>query len=263
MLDSKYITFIGKKKSLLRENIDFPIFRLYWRPQGSCGHPPEPGQRCVLLPLPVGPQFQRKGNPRGRFPSICKFHFSRPFPTFPLFCLFRISRHFFREWSLKKIKFSTFEPFFRSLTYMKKRAICTVPYRILRIWTLDLTMGKSCGSESWECVLYLGTVHFKPLFLIRIRRILKFLRRPDPLVICTDPNLDFDKVSDPTIIKQKEKPWFLLFSDFFYDFLSEKNDVNVPSKSNKQKTLKVTEEKSRILCRSRIRSKCHGSGTLF
>jgi hypothetical protein len=66
---------------------------------------------------------------------------------------------------------------------------------------------------------------------------------PDPLVRGTDPG--------PSIIQQK----FLLFCDIFYDFLSLKNDVNVPSKSFHQKNLeiifffaffKVTDENSRI-----------------
>ncbi len=68
---------------------------------------------------------------------------------------------------------------------------------------------------------------------IRIRRIRIFLDLPDPNLLAkgTDP--------DPTIImqKEKEKPWFLLFCDFFFDFLSLKNYVNVASKSNKQDNL--------------------------
>jgi hypothetical protein len=56
----------------------------------------------------------------------------------------------------------------------------------------------------------------------------------------------------------------------FYAFLSLKNDVNTPSKSNKQKkleflflvgSLKVTDEKSRIRGSGSV-PKCHGSGTL-
>jgi hypothetical protein len=43
-----------------------------------------------------------------------------------------------------------------------------------------------------------------------------------------DPDLD----SDPSINKQKSKK---TFCDFFFDFLSMKADVSVPSKSNKQK----------------------------
>jgi hypothetical protein len=58
---------------------------------------------------------------------------------------------------------------------------------------------------------------------------------PDPLVRGIDP--------DPSIIKQKsqENPWGLLFCDF----LSLKNYVNEPSKSNMPKNL------------------CHGSATLL
>jgi hypothetical protein len=42
-----------------------------------------------------------------------------------------------------------------------------------------------------------------------------------------------------------------LFCDFFMTFYSLKNDVNVPSKSNKQKNLvlKVSDENRRILIR--------------
>jgi hypothetical protein len=87
-------------------------------------------------------------------------------------------------------------------------------------------------------------------------------------------------------LTKKKNP--LISTDFWllYDFLSVKNDANVPSKSKKQKTiflvdiLKVPDEKSRIRSwiRSRIHSlgvgirrsrsgsgsvpKCHGSGTL-
>ncbi len=59
---------------------------------------------------------------------------------------------------------------------------------------------------------------------IWIRSIRKFLGIPE---------------TDPSIIKQKKlgKPWFLLFCDFFMT-LSLKTDVNVPSKSTKQKTRK-------------------------
>ncbi len=48
----------------------------------------------------------------------------------------------------------------------------------------------------------------------------------DPLVTGMDP--------DPSIIKQKTLIPSTVFCDFFLDFLSLKNDVNVPSKSNKK-----------------------------
>ncbi len=49
-----------------------------------------------------------------------------------------------------------------------------------------------------------------------------FLASWDPLVRVTDPD------QDPSTIKQKEKPWFLLFCDFFMTFyLRKENDVNV------------------------------------
>ncbi len=68
---------------------------------------------------------------------------------------------------------------------------------------------------------------------------------------------------DPSINESKnsEKPWFLLFCDFFMTFY-----VNVPSKRNKHKNLgkkiiivfgvlKVTDEKSRIRSWIQIRSR--------
>jgi hypothetical protein len=67
---------------------------------------------------------------------------------------------------------------------------------------------------------------------------------PDPLARGTDP--------DPSIIKKKKNVISSGF-DFFMTF-TLKNDVNVPSKSKKQKylekkiigILKITDEKSRI-----------------
>jgi hypothetical protein len=59
---------------------------------------------------------------------------------------------------------------------------------------------------------------------------------PDPLVSGMDPHPALDP--DPSIIMQKNKK--NLDSYYFvtlFDFLSLKNDVNVPSKSNKQKKL--------------------------
>ncbi len=90
----------------------------------------------------------------------------------------------------------------------------------------------------------------KPVLQIRIRRIRMFLGLldPDPLVRGV-----------PTVL------WL------FFDFLSLKNNVNVPSKSKNQAeffkiiyffvgVLKVSDENNRI--RIRIRTKCHGSATL-
>jgi hypothetical protein len=57
---------------------------------------------------------------------------------------------------------------------------------------------------------------------------------PDPLVRGMDP----DPAPNPSIIMQNSKK--NLDSYYFvtlFDFLSLKNDVNVPSKSNKQKKL--------------------------
>jgi hypothetical protein len=57
---------------------------------------------------------------------------------------------------------------------------------------------------------------------------------PDPLVRGMDP------APDPYIIMQKYRSMKNLDSYYFvtlFDFLSMKNDVNVPSKRNKQKKL--------------------------
>ncbi len=74
---------------------------------------------------------------------------------------------------------------------------------------------------------------------IRIHRIHVFLGLPDPdldpLVRGMDPDPALDPDPDPSI--REEKPWFLIFCYSFFDFLFLKNDVNVASKSNKQKKL--------------------------
>jgi hypothetical protein len=78
---------------------------------------------------------------------------------------------------------------------------------------------------------------------IRIRIHMFFgLRDPDwdPLVrgVDPDPDLALDLYPDPSIIMQNNKK--NLESYYFvtlFDFLSLKNNVNVPSKSNKQKKL--------------------------
>ena len=63
---------------------------------------------------------------------------------------------------------------------------------------------------------------------------------PDPLVrgMDTDPVPALDPDPDPSIIMQKNKknPESYYFVTLF-DFLSLKNNVNVPSKGNKQKKL--------------------------
>jgi hypothetical protein len=72
---------------------------------------------------------------------------------------------------------------------------------------------------------------------------------PDPLVRDTDPD------PAPSVIKKiVRKTSIPTVLCFLYDFSSMKNDVNVPSKSNKQNlektffvdVLKVTDENSRI-----------------
>ncbi len=63
---------------------------------------------------------------------------------------------------------------------------------------------------------------------------------PDPYVLgLLDPDPDLlvrGLDPDPYIIKQNSKKnlYSFCFVTFFFDFLSLKNDVNVPSKSNKQ-----------------------------
>ena len=64
------------------------------------------------------------------------------------------------------------------------------------------------------------------------------LQDPDPLVRGMDPDPDPALDPDPSIIMQISKK--NLDSYYFVtliDFLSLKNDVNVPSKSNEQKKL--------------------------
>jgi hypothetical protein len=102
---------------------------------------------------------------------------------------------------------------------------------------------------------------------------------PDPYVLgLLDPYPDLSFIckenpSDSWFFHQQAKNeenlvWLL------YDFLSVKNDVNVPSKHKSERKncffciLKVTDQKSRI-CQSKVQirgsgsvPKCHGSGTL-
>ncbi len=70
------------------------------------------------------------------------------------------------------------------------------------------------------------------VFRIRIH-VFFGLPDPDPPVRGMDPDLDpaLDPDPDPTVIMQKY--YFVTL----FDFLSLKNNVNVPSKSNKQKKL--------------------------
>jgi hypothetical protein len=63
-----------------------------------------------------------------------------------------------------------------------------------------------------------------------------FLGLPDP--VSTDP--DLVPASDPSIIKSSSKNSKKnIHSSCFFDFLPLKNDVNVASKSNKQKKQSV------------------------
>ncbi len=66
-------------------------------------------------------------------------------------------------------------------------------------------------------------------------RIHMFLDLPDPDLLFRDMD------PDPSIVRQKklENFWFLLLCDLFYYFLSLNNDVNVPSKNNKQQNLEI------------------------
>jgi hypothetical protein len=56
---------------------------------------------------------------------------------------------------------------------------------------------------------------------------------PDPLVRGMHPDLD----PDPSIIMQNKKNLESYYFVTLFDFLSLKNNVNVPSKSNKQKKI--------------------------
>ncbi len=62
---------------------------------------------------------------------------------------------------------------------------------------------------------------------------------PDPLVRGMDPDLALDPDPDPSIIMQKYKKNLESYYFFvtLFDLLSLKNNVNVPTKSNKQKKL--------------------------
>jgi hypothetical protein len=61
---------------------------------------------------------------------------------------------------------------------------------------------------------------------------------PDPLARGLDPDPAPDPVLDPSITKQKVRKTLLHCFVSAFDFLSLKNDVNVPSISKKQKTFK-------------------------
>jgi hypothetical protein len=66
-----------------------------------------------------------------------------------------------------------------------------------------------------------------------------FLGLPDPLVRGMHPDLDPALDPDPssTSCKNNKKNLDAYYFVTLFDFLSLKNDVNVPSKSNKQKKL--------------------------
>ncbi len=93
---------------------------------------------------------------------------------------------------------------------------------------------------------------------IRIHRIHMFLglpdTDPDPLVRGMDPD------PDSSIIMQiwQVKPWFLLFCASFWLFIFE-NDVNVASKSNRQK--KIVLKICFLLASWRSMTKTAGSGS--
>ncbi len=116
---------------------------------------------------------------------------------------------------------------------------------------------------------------FSDLFRIRIRiRIRNPDPKPDPKClfrfrIGSGSGQKFRILTDPVPDPQHwEKPWFLLFL-LLFDFLSLNNDVNVPSKSNKQKNfflnnffvglLKVSDEIVGSGSESGSISKRHGS----
>jgi hypothetical protein len=103
-----------------------------------------------------------------------------------------------------------------------------------------------------------------PVLRIRIRRIRMFLGLldpgPDPLVRGTDPDPATDP--DPSFIKKKlvRKTLIPTVLWLLFDFLSFKNDVNVPSNSIKQKNFK---KKKIAGSESLSNSQRHGSATLF
>ncbi len=76
-----------------------------------------------------------------------------------------------------------------------------------------------------------GGIKCMSISVFRIRRILKFLGLPDPdtLVRGTDPDPDHSTSS-----KNSKKTFISTVLCLIYDFLSLKNDLIVPSKSNMQ-----------------------------
>jgi hypothetical protein len=111
---------------------------------------------------------------------------------------------------------------------------------------------ESAEFSKTEHFVYLKFIVEIVLVLAPVFQICKFLGHPDLLIIGTDP--------DPRILPLPNKNGnqnhdFLLFCDFFMTFLSLKNDVNIPSKCNMQKTNFFCILKSRI----RIRKSARGT----
>ncbi len=107
---------------------------------------------------------------------------------------------------------------------MKDNKWAILVHRFLPLLAESISLN---SSFQWETVTDgLNQAVLQPVFRIRIHRIHMFLGLQDP-----DP--------DPSIIMQKNSKKNLdsLYFVTLFDFLSLKNDVNVPSKSNKQKKL--------------------------
>ncbi len=112
------------------------------------------------------------------------------------------------------------------------------------------SLGCRAENRTRACLPYSKPTHYHPLFRIRIRihRTHVFFGLPD---------------LDPSIIMQKEKPWILLFCDSFWLFSfylwKIPGNVNVPSKSNKQK--KLCQKVCFLLASWRSMTKIAGSGS--
>ncbi len=149
------------------------------------------------------------------------------------------------------------ESFYRRAKIVRKTLIPTV------LWLLfDYLSSKNDVNVPSKAVLQIR---------IRIHRIHMFLGilDPDPLFRGMDP--------DPSIIKQKIVRKTLIPTSvlwLLFDYFSSKNDVNVPSKSNKQKnfffcfffgvlsSMTKIEGSGAWIRGSGSVSKCHGSATL-
>jgi hypothetical protein len=151
--------------------------------------------------------------------------------------------------------------------------------------------------ETMAAIQYLGSWNIRKrhkckhkwqletVFRIRIHQSHMFLGLPDPDPDALVRGVDPIRILLSSFYHQARKTLILTILGLLLDFLSLKNDVNVHSKSNKQKTflkqffvciLRINDENSRIRIRVRMQlseawirgsgsastPKCHGSGTL-